>query len=92
MAIGHISYLDLDPKQRKLAAQRTRSQIRSMMTGNFITPEQSIYLQERLSLLDKWEHGLIPISAPVTEISVQVRAPQNHTVELTETVPVDGDL
>jgi hypothetical protein len=57
MAIGHISFMDLPQGARRHAAERTRQQIRTLMTTNFVTPEQMLYLTKRLQQLDAWEKG-----------------------------------
>jgi hypothetical protein len=64
MAHGHISYTDLPPEVRRHAAERTRQQIRSIMTTNFVTPDQMTYLNHRLQQIDAWEKGTLHAKGP----------------------------
>lgn len=59
MAQGHITYLELPQEVRRHAADRTRKQIRDLMTTNFITPDQMTFLNYRLQQIDAWERGTL---------------------------------
>jgi hypothetical protein len=59
--IGHLTYLDIPADVRSKAAARMREQIRGVMIGNVLSTEQISRLQDRLSRLDQWERGYIPL-------------------------------
>ena len=61
MAVQRLTYLDLTPEQRALAAQKVRAQIKATSTHSLLTPEQSAHLSKKLAQLDKWEKGTLPI-------------------------------
>jgi len=62
--IRHISYLGLDPRLRALAAENSRKQLRGMMSSTVMPPETVALINQRLTELDQWEHGTVPV-APV---------------------------
>lgn len=101
MAIGHISYKDVPLDVRRHAAERTRRQIRTLMTTNFVTQDQMTFLNHRLKQLDEWEKGLIPgkmplLSAAPPEVLALPPAEHqsvHHTVDVDDDlIVVDGDL
>lgn len=82
MAARSLSYLDITPEQRREAAARTKSQLRSLLANPANTMEQRALLQARIAHLSQWEAGLL--DAPE-------RAPVNHSVSLTEGLSITED-
>lgn len=96
--IRHYTYLEIPGPRRVIEAKRAREQIRNMMIGNFITPEQASYLQGRLRHIDAWEMGAIPAAKLEPEKPRRLalrqipQLPQHHEIELTDGVKVDEDI
>lgn len=84
MAVKHLSYRDLSPEQRKKGAADARQRVVAMMSTPFLPAEQRAYFEKNLEQINQWERGALSELPAV--------APQNHTVQLTETVPVKGTV
>lgn len=66
MAVHHLTYLDLTLKQRAQAAARVREQIRVTMANPFLTADQQAALSAQVARLHHWEHGHLPVGAPLS--------------------------
>ena len=77
MAIKHISYTDLTPKQRRQGAEDARKRITAMMSSPLLTADQHLALQAQMRLVDQWEHGELP-----------THRASHHEVGLAEAVPL----
>lgn len=82
MPIGHFSYLDLTPAQRRRAANHLRQKVRQSM--GFMSPGQVAHVQEQLRQLGEWENGTVGVAKPGTH----PRTPVKHDVALTESVTI----
>jgi hypothetical protein len=61
MAVGHLTYKDLTPEQRREGAKAQREQLRQLMANPFLASEQLQALSERLAHIDKWEMGHLEV-------------------------------
>ena len=75
MAVKHMSYRDLPPPVRKIAAGKAIRQARESLSNLTLTSDQVAKVQERITRLQQWTNGTIS-------------APTAHEVTVTETVSV----
>jgi hypothetical protein len=71
MAVGHLTYLDLPPEQRKEAAERLRTALRASLSSPFTAPEQRVMLTLQMDFITAWENGQLTVG---TAPPVPVRA------------------
>jgi hypothetical protein len=64
MAVGHVTYLDLSPEQRRQAAKAVREKVRAALANPFLTNEQKSALTYQLERITHWEHGRLAMGAP----------------------------
>lgn len=84
MAIGHVTYLDLPLQARSAAANRVREQIRQAMANPFLAADQRALLVAHLHRITHWEHGRLPIGAPLPSLAPE---PERPTIEDRVTMP-----
>jgi hypothetical protein len=68
MAVGHLTYLDLTPAQRKVAAQRVREQVRTALANPFLTADQRGTLILQVDRITRWERGQLALGAPFVAV------------------------
>jgi len=68
MAVGHLTYLQLTPAQRKIAAQRVREQVRTALANPFLTSDQRATLVLQVDRITRWEHGKLELGAPFVAV------------------------
>lgn len=61
MAVKHLTYLDLTPEQRALAASEARGRIKNLLANPFITPDQAEHLRLEMLRIGQWERGEVPL-------------------------------
>lgn len=59
MAIRALSYLDLTPAQRKVAADRVRGRLQALLADPLLAPEQKYVIQQQVERVDAWEAGTL---------------------------------
>lgn len=59
MAVKTLSYLELSPEDRKVAARQARERLRGLMANPLLTPENRETLADHLAHLDDWEAGKV---------------------------------
>jgi hypothetical protein len=94
MARGTLTIYDVPPEVRAKGAAQARQQLHMLLSNPHLTARQKKDLLERLAWISKWESAnveeIVPRPAPPPEAPPPppAREPQNHTVELTETLTV----
>lgn len=105
MAAKHMSLKDLPQEVRARGAARSRKHLRSMLSNPFLTADQRALLNEQLRQVDVWEagnlqhpqaepepeQGLLPAPAVAALPPAEARKPQNHSIDLSESMTVTDD-
>lgn len=99
MGIKHLSYLDLNPQQRRQSANLAQQQLKRRLSDPSLTAEQQAQLRARVNHLGQWADGSLgtpqKVAAPPTKpvpkgrkASKKAAVPKSHKVEITESVSV----
>jgi hypothetical protein len=64
MAVGHLTYLSLNPAQRQLAAMQVRDQVRKALANPYLSASQRAILHAQIDRIGKWERGTLAVGAP----------------------------
>lgn len=59
MAIGRLTYLDLDPERRREAASTSRRRLAQLLDNPFLNQRQIKFLSDQLHHIEAWENGTI---------------------------------
>lgn len=100
MARGHLTIHDVPPEIRAKGASQARQQLHMLLSNPHITEIQRKDLLERLAWVSRWERGDVgdicppkpAAAAPPAPPPSPERTPQNHVVELTETLTVKASV
>jgi len=100
MARGHLTIHQVAPEVRARGAAQARQQLHMLLSNPHLTAVQRKDLNERLAWISRWERGDVDDICPRPEIKAAppapppppARKPQNHSVELTETLTVDDGV
>lgn len=68
MAVGHLTYLQLSPAQRKIAAARVREHVRTALANPFLTADQKATLVLQVDRITRWEQGRLALGEPYVAV------------------------
>ena len=94
MARGRLTIHDVPPEMRARGAAQARQQLHMLLSNPHITASQRKDLLERLAWVSRWEAGNVedicprPDAQPEPPPAPPAREPENHVVELSETLTV----
>jgi len=97
MARGRITIHEVPADIRAKGAAQARQQLHILLSNPHLTEPQRKDLHERLAWVSRWESGKVDDICPKPEApppppappAQPARTPQNHSVELAETLSVD---
>jgi hypothetical protein len=100
MARGRLTIHDVPPEIRAKGAAQARQQLHMLLSNPHITAEQQKDLRDRLAWIARWEAAKVddicpPPNAPPpppAPPAPPARAPQNHVVEVAETLTVEDSM
>jgi hypothetical protein len=98
MARGTLTIYDVPPEIRAKGAAQARQQLHMLLSNPHLTAEHKKDLLERLAWISKWESANVeeivprPEAPPAAPPPPPAREPQNHIVELEETLTVTDNV
>lgn len=96
MARGRLTIHDVPPEVRARGASQARQQLHTLLSNPHLTAAQQKDLRERLAWVARWEAGKVDDICPRPDAPAPppappappTREPQNHAVDVAETLSV----
>lgn len=64
MALGHLTYLNIDPAKRARSMQIVQDQLKTQLANPETTPTKRTEIEARLVELGKWADGTLTVNTP----------------------------